>query len=231
MDANRPRSTLEVPRRHKGANLEAPKPGPIHNHAPALSESDFDRSRYARAEYVPVADTNNDYRRADPASWRNDPPTAAIPSDPIRSSFGRDDRNAPRPTRRGSALEPSRPRPLSTTPSTQRQNPTGQEQSWQQAIDELTGNPDTGPLVRIGIAVIGAAIIASIGTAILGSFFWSLILFFAVAAGKNADDSEGMTPWVRNQLARIHPALGKNPGYMIFLIGLGAFSLLMILRG
>ena len=107
MASHRSRSTLEVPRRHAGITLEAPKPGVIHNHAPALSEADFDRSQYMRneyahAEYVPVETTTTHYNRANYQPVRQPIAQPSAPQPASREQISRNDphgwRSNPLPT-------------------------------------------------------------------------------------------------------------------------------------
>ena len=96
MVSHRSRSTLEVPRRHAGITLEAPKPGAIHNHAPALSEADFDRSQYMRneyahAEYVPVETTSTHYIRANYQPVRQPITQPSAPQPANREQVSRND--------------------------------------------------------------------------------------------------------------------------------------------
>ena len=287
MDANRPRSTLEVPRRHKGTNLEAPKPGPIHNHAPALSDADFDMSKYAqneyaRAEYIPQAEASPDYkrapyappatptapaatapmtvaeaRRADPNSWRNDTSSSRTasgltPTDPLR-----DDLTSLRFRRqgKGSALDPisdrkdrsnRRPQNLdslsgspsrSTTPTSPSSNlgsGNGPPQSWQQAFEELTSDPSTATPVRIAALLFGFLVLAGIGTAILGSFFWMGMFAMSLMTFNNLDGDSalsGMVSKLKSFFGIFHPALATTTGLRILVIGIGLLSFLMFVRG
>lgn len=119
MDANRPRKTLEAPRRHTGTALEAPKKGigfgALHDHAPALKDADFDTSKYAsvdtatpdysRAEYIPPS--NNERPAWQPASLGD----AAVNTTASASATNTTSRNTTRPsshTTARSALEAAR---------------------------------------------------------------------------------------------------------------------------
>ena len=267
---NRSRSTLEAPRRHAGITLEAPKPGAIHNHAPAFSETDFDRSQYthneyARAEYVPVETATTPYNRAnyqpvrqtiaqppasqptsreqvsrnDPHGWRSDPPPPPTPSvrvstirilsdltstDILRDSLMRNSRANQRSTHNNSALNSARPSPLATT-NTSPQN----TETWQQAFQHLTNNPDSGPIIRSAIAIIIAIFIIAIGTAILGAdLFWIGMLALSIMGAKNAGADNGLSNWTSNILGFIHPKFANGGSLLLFFVALGALSFLMM---
>lgn len=279
------RSTLEAPRRNAGTKLEAPKPGAIHNHAPALSEADFDRSKYARAdyaqtdykraEYIPSDAAATDYnrtpyqpvtpsapepaatplsraeaRRADPTSWRNDPPVSAprtglTPSDPIRDTLGSSDGSRSRGSskdlfstrRRSSALEPtaspraSSTRPASTRPPSTRSDDLTHAETWQDAFADITSDPQYGGVLRIAGLLFGLLLIAIVGSAILGGhIFWIMMMFLSFNLAKNADDNDtlgGATSKLKAFLSNFHPALGSSNGLRLASIALGGLSFFM----
>lgn len=284
MDANRPRSTLEVPRRHKGTSLEAPKPGPIHDHAPALSDADFDTSKYARgdyvqndyaqndysrAEYIPQTEASPDYnrtpyaqpsapapapvmtpaeaRRADPNSWRNDASSTGLtPTDPLRDDLTT---LRYRSKSKSSALDPSSrfknrtktldslsgTPPLSTRPSTPDNLSSGHQppQTWQQAFEDLTSDPVTGQPMRIVALIFGFLILAGIGTAILGNFFWTGLVVLSIMTFNNLGDDAalgGMVSKLKSFFGNFHPALATTMGLRILVIAVGLLSLLMVFR-
>lgn len=264
MNANRPRSTLEVPRRYKGEKLEAPKPGAIHNHAPALSEADFDRSKYAhadyartnytqtdysRAEYVPTTSTSGDYNRAsyqtvpstaqssaqpisreearrnDPNGWRNDPPpsyaSSANASPAVRISTIRIS-STRTPSQSTNTARPSSLSGTNTSPHN--------TETWQQAFQQLTGDPNSGPIIRIIFAIIAASIFALIGTAIFGpDLFWIGMLVLSVMGAKNAREDNTLSHLTSGCLSAIHPKLANTGSAFFFFIILGALSFLMMI--
>lgn len=276
MDANHPRRTLEAPRRHKGTNLEAPKPGPLHNHAPALNDADFDTSKYAtgnyakidyaRAEYSPKTNASSAYnrtdyrptslpaptpapapvmspaeaRRADPHSWRNDPPISATSTGPSAADTLRDGRAASRYSRgnKSSGLDPMAPRrtnardTLSGTTRNAGSAPRpGEPQTWQDAFAEITSDPIAGKPLKIVALLFGLLVVISMGVAIFHDFFWMALIFICFNLFKVADDDTawgGAVSKLKSFLATFSPALSTSVGLRIATALLGVLSIFMV---